>query len=106
MTFGVGVTDVAQLAQRENIKDTLRADTDGPDLVAIFRDVQQDTGAWMLVVGPHPEVATHYRVHVLKRIGTAGLDRFAHFSRHLIPPKSGAICVKPSLHSDGDAAAV
>jgi hypothetical protein len=55
----------------------------------------------MLVVGPHTEVAAHGRVHVLERIRTAGLDRFAHFFSHYYLQKSGK---RFPSYTDGDAA--
>jgi hypothetical protein len=72
--FGVGVGDVAQLADGVDVHLALRAGAHRPDLVAAVRDVVQHAGPRPVVVFPVAVVLQQRRVQVLLVVGDAALD--------------------------------
>ena len=81
--FSKFIGNIGQFANGVSIHLTCRSGLNGPDFIATFCTVIQNTGFRMVVVNPLTIVLNHGRVHVRYRIRNAGFYRCAHFC-HLL----------------------
>ena len=72
------ISNVTQCAHAEYIENALCARLDGPQLVSMISNMQQDTRLRMRMIFPHAKVTTHGRMHVLEWVRATGFDRFAY----------------------------
>jgi hypothetical protein len=74
MAVGVGVGDVAELADRPDVHLPLGAGAHGPDLIAAVRHMVQHAGPRPVVVLPVAVVLQHRRMHELLVVRGAAFD--------------------------------
>ena len=83
VAIGEFVSDITQLAQGVEIKDSLGAGTNGIQGFAVFGYVLKHAGLGVFVVIPAAVVLAHHRVHVLEAVRATGFNRWTWSVRHI-----------------------